>query len=332
MSHRISTQTVGGRTVCHLHDDASGASASILPSRGFNLFDLRLPAGQGGEVWPIVVTAPGWVENPEKPSRHGIPVLFPFPNRIRDARYSFEGKAYELVANKPPNAIHGFALEADWEVIAHEADAEGASIVGRFQISKQAPEDLVRWPADAALELRYTLSGRRLRLDATASNPGNQDLPWGFGIHPYFRLPFDPAADRQKTRIVLPASEFWVLQESLPTGERRPVVDRLDFRHGQPIAGLSLDDVLTGLNFDGDLCTCRLIDENLGAEFRIRFDRTFRELVVFTPPGPGGVIAVEPYTQTTDAIHLQPHGLDAGLKVLPPGASARMTIHFEMVG
>lgn len=332
MAHRISTEAVGGRTVHHLHDDLTGASAAVLPSCGFNLFDLRLPAGNDGRVWPIVATAPDWLENPEKPSRQGIPVLFPFPNRIRDARYQFEGKAYELIANKPPNAIHGFALEADWEVVAHEADDDGAWIIGRFQIAKQAPEDLERWPSDAALEIRYTLSGRRLRLDAKVSNPGTSDLPWGFGIHPYFRLPFDPASDREKTRIVLPASEFWVLRDSLPIGERRPVSGRLDFRCGRPIAGLMLDDVLTDLECIGDQCVCRLIDENLGAEFRIGFDRTFRELVVFTPPGPGGVIAVEPYTQTTDAINLQRHGIDAGLRVLRPGASMALAITFETVG
>ena len=50
------------------------------------------------------------------------------------------------------------------------------------------------------------------------------------------------------------------------------------------MAGLKLDDVLTGLAFEGDRCTCRLVDEALGAEFRLGFDRHFRELVVFTPP------------------------------------------------
>lgn len=332
MAHQIQTESVGGRDVYHLRDDATGASASILPSRGFNLFDLRLPAGPDGRARPIVVAAEGWAADPQKPSRHGIPVLFPFPNRIRDARYEFAGRAYELVPTKPPHAIHGFALEADWDVASAEADDAGARIVGRFRIAEHAPDALARWPSDAALEVRYTLSGRRLTLDATVSNPGEADLPWGFGIHPYFRLPFDPLGDRDRTRVVLPASRYWVLEDALPTGERRPVDDRLDFRAGRPIAGLALDDVLTGLEFEGDRCTCRLVDEALGSEFRIGFDRAFRELVVFTPAGPGGVIAVEPYTQTTDAIHLQARGIDAGLNVLRPGASAAMRITFETSG
>ncbi len=330
MTYRVSQETVGGRTVCHLHDDATGASASVLPSFGFNLFDLRLPVA--GQVRPIVVAEPGWAANPGRAGRNGTPVLFPFPNRIRDARYVFEGKQYQLVANKPPNAIHGFAIEANWEVVSHQADDSGASITGRFQISRNRPEDLARWPADAILEMRYTLAGQRLRLDVSVTNPSNTLLPWGFGIHPYFRLPFDPDGDRARTRIILPASQYWVLQDSLPTGERRPVDDRLDFRQGKPIDGLDVDDVLTGLLFEGEQGTCRLVDDALGAEFRLGFDRTIRELVVFTPPVGGGVIAVEPYTQTTDAIHLQTIGIEAGLRILPAGGSDSLLIFMETSG
>ena len=35
------------------------------------------------------------------------------------------------------------------------------------------------------------------------------------------------------------------------------------------MAGQVLDDILTGLAFDGDRCTCRLVDEASGAEFRL---------------------------------------------------------------
>ena len=74
------------------------------------------------------------------------------------------------------------------------------------------------------------------------------------------------------------------------------------------------------------------MDENLGAEFRLSFDDQFRELVVYTPPGPGGIISLEPYTQTTDAINLQTQGIDAGLRVLRHGQSETLTITMETVG
>ncbi len=330
MSYRVAVERRGEREIYRLFDDASGASAAVLPSYGFNLFDLRLPAA--GRVWPVVVSAEGWEEHPDKPARHGFPVLFPFPNRIRDAAYSFEGKDYTLAPTKPPHAIHGFALEADWEVTDHAAGPDGATLAARFQISKQAPAALTSWPADALLEMRYTLAGRKLTLDIVASNPSDRPLPYGLGFHPYFRLPIDPASDPSKARLVLPAAEEWVIEGGLPTGDRRPVDRRLDFRDGRPIVGLALDDVLTGLAYEGGIATCRMIDGALGAELRLTFDRGFREIVVFTPPAFPGVIAVEPYTQTTDAIHLAARGVDGGLRVLPPGGSDTMMVALETVG
>jgi aldose 1-epimerase len=325
MAYRVSTETLGERTVHHLHDDATGSSASVVPSLGFNLYDLRLPVA--GQVRPVVASSPDFVTNPVKPSRNGIPVLFPFPNRIRDARYTFRGKTYQLVANNGPNAIHGFAIQAPWEVVEHKADADGAWVTGRYQISKQSPQSLPLWPADAILELRYTLAGPRLRLDITVTNPTADDLPWGFGIHPYFKLPLGPGGDPARAEVILPASQYWVLQDSLPTGERRPVDERLDFREGRPMKGLKIDDCLTGLPRDGG--TCRLVDRALGAEFRLGFDAHFRELVVFTPFWFEDTIAVEPYTQATDAINLEPKGIDAGLRVLKHGEQARMALTFE---
>jgi aldose 1-epimerase len=107
---------------------------------------------------------------------------------------------------------------------------------------------------------------------------------------------------------------------------------RLDFRKGQPRKGLKLDDVLTGLYFEVDRCVCRLVDEALKAEFRLSFDRTFRELVLYTPPQQDDVISLEPYTQTTDAINLQPKGIDAGLRRLEHGRQDTMTIVMETLG
>jgi aldose 1-epimerase len=325
MSDRVETKTIAGRAVYTLHDEKTGSSASVLPSYGFNLYDLRLPVA--GEVRPVIDAAADWLENPRQAGRNGTPVLFPFPNRVRDAHYTFQGKSYTLPVNNKPNAIHGFAIDAEWDVLEHGGE-RGAWITGRYQISKQSPAMIDHWPSDAILQIKYTLSSGRLTLEADVTNPTAKDLPYGFGIHPYFRIPFTPGGDQSRTNVILPASQFWVLQDFLPTGETRPVDARLDFRTGQPVKGLKLDDVLTGLPKDEER-VCRLVDLNLRAEFRMRFGPIFRELVVYTPPGDGGVISLEPYTQTTDAINLQARGVDAGLRVLGHGRHDRFAITME---
>lgn len=331
MRYQVQTEKRGGGIVHHLLDGQTGARASVLPSYGFNLFDLRLPAA--GAVRPMIQAAPDWADKPRDAGRNGNPILFPFPNRIAGARYDFGGKSYHLPANNGPNAIHGFAIAANWDVMEHRATEEGATILGRYQLSKQSPESLPLWPTDAVLEVRFTLAGRRLTMESIISNPTAHDLPYGFGIHPYFLLPFTPGGNQSRTRITIPAREAWTLKEFLPTGERTAVNARLDFGKGQPISGLKLDDVLTGLTpNDGDGYVCHLEDLDLGAEFRLGFDRNFREIVVYTPPGDGGVIAIEPYTQTTDAINLQPRGVDAGLRVLTHGEQDSMVITMSTSG
>ena len=237
MPFRIETHDRGANTIFSLHDDTTGASAAILPSYGFNLFDLRLPLA--GEVRPVLVTAADFPDHPnDHPARNGTPILFPFPNRIRDAQFKFQGRNFRLPATNGPNAIHGFAMSAAWDVIEHKATSDQAFLVGRYQISKQSPDAGPLWPADAVLQIRYSLAGRRLSMNVTISNPTADDLPYGFGIHPYFRLPFAPGGDPEQTRLILPASRYWVLKDFLPTGEILPVNPRLDFRAGQqPIKG-----------------------------------------------------------------------------------------------
>lgn len=126
--------------------------------------------------------------------------------------------------------------------------------------------------------------------------------------------------------MILPASKYWVLKDFLPTGDVRGVDARLDFRTGQPLKGLKLDDVLTGLAFQGERGMARLIDRDKNAELQLEFDHAIRELVVYTPPNAPDVLAVEPYTQTTDAINLQSRGIDAGLRVLKHGQQQSLEI------
>ncbi|WP_435017159.1 aldose 1-epimerase [Tundrisphaera sp. TA3] len=328
MAYRVDTENHGGRTVIILRDETSGASASILPSFGFNMFDLRLPAA--GQARRMVVAADDFADTPTRPGRNGTPVLFPYPNRVRDGRFTFRGKEYHLPITNAPNAIHGFAISAAWDVVSQGVDDSGAFAVGRFHLAEHAPEMRPHWPTDAILEIRYSLAGRKLDMTVTVTNPTDAELPYGFGIHPYFRCPF-AGAPLSEARVILPASRHWILEKNLPTGEIEPVSSRLDFRRGKSRAGLVLDDVLTGLTYQGDFGVARLIDNSLRSEFRLTFDRGFRELVAFTPPQDQTLLAIEPYTQTTDAINLQARGLDAGLRVLGHGKSDTFRIGMETV-
>ena len=43
--------------------------------------------------------------------------MAPFAGRLRDGRFTFEGRTYQLPITEGPNAIHGTTLDAAWTVV-----------------------------------------------------------------------------------------------------------------------------------------------------------------------------------------------------------------------
>jgi len=316
-----------------LTDIRTGSTARILPELGFNCFEFRTTvAGQSVEV---IDSTPQFASGGERPSGHGIPLLFPFPNRIRDGRFSWNGRDFEIPQSDAShdgagNAIHGFCLDRPWRVTSRGADFA----VGVFELGKDAPDRLAYWPADFRIEVRYQVRGPKLRADIRLVNPSAVPLPWGFGTHPYFKLPLGAKSRPDRCLVMAPAAEEWELVDCLPTGRRLPISEPKDLRDGAYFDVLKMDDVLTGLpggltGLPGGggpaVVECGIMDEQLGLQVMQQWGPAFREIVVYTPPGRNAV-CLEPYTCTTDAINLQQRGIDAGWRVLEPRAEFRTWI------
>src|SRR5271170_5123306 len=50
-------------------------------------------------------------------ARGGIAVLVPYAGRIRDGRYTFGGRSFQLPVSRDGHAIHGFAKDARWKLL-----------------------------------------------------------------------------------------------------------------------------------------------------------------------------------------------------------------------
>ncbi len=299
----------------------------VWPALGFNAYRWQV---NGQEV--LYRNPQFFIDN--RPTRSGIPMLFPFPNRIRDGRFTWLGKQYQLPLGDSAlkNAIHGFAVKHAWRVVDQGADAASAWITGEFHGSVDAPETLPLWPADYRLRLTYRLLENVLRLEIDVDNPDTKSLPFGIGFHPYFSTgPFGGA----QSIIAAGAAKMWELIDNLPTSKILDVNPERDLRAGQTYANLNLDDVMTGLT-----PFARDPEDHLGMIGVVRHpsgermltmwaSNDFRELVLFTPPH-REAICLEPYTCTTDAINLQERGIDAGLRVLEPGEHWRGAIEIHL--
>lgn len=285
------------------------AQAKVAPSLGNNCFEFRTsePVLENISLDQFLA----------KPTSYGIPVLFPFPNRIRDGKFTFQGQTYTV---DPPR--HGFVRDKAWQVVASGAsDEEGAWVRSRFDANDYAEQILSQFPFPFILEMTYRLRNERLELEFSAQNTGDKDMPTGFGIHPYFQKPAVGA-------IRVPANKRWELEDSLPTGRLLNVEGQYDLRQEQGLEELQLDDIYTDLvTNEAGLGWGYVANRASWENTFIEFDAAeFPNVVVYTPPAPRQAVCIEPNTCPTDAFNLEARGIASNLLVLQPGANINFKI------
>ncbi len=288
--------------------------ARIDPEIGFNLFSLII------DGFDYVYTQREFP--PEgKPTHNGVPILFPWPNRIADARFTYEGHQYDLPVTDPHTgaSIHGYAVTRPWRVVDEGQDF----VTGEFILSLDAPDCI--WPADAGIRVTYRVAETSLRCISEVFANDGKPLPFGLGFHPYFKVPgpFD------QWLLQADASQVWELQNMVPIGPPVPAPESLDFRTPRRLGEQHLDDVLTGLPA-ADAVVRRAALLSMASTLSVSSDPAFRDYVMFTPSSRDAV-AIEPYTCVSNAVNLQAQGIDAGWRVLPSGETATFewSIHIE---
>jgi|SoiMethySBSTD1v2_1073268.scaffolds.fasta_scaffold160428_1 aldose 1-epimerase len=306
-----------GGTVYTLSRPDVGSLVELWPAHGFNCLHWRVNRQD------LLYSAADWDANP-LPTRSGIPILFPFPNRIRDGVFIQRESTYRLPKNDSAhaNAIHGFAPRNPWRVFGYGADLEGAWVHGDFQISTDAPEAEGLWPGDGLLSVIYRLAPNRMRIELRVRNMGEEPFPFGVGLHPYFQLPRKDA-DISQYVLHAPARSIWKLAQNLPTGEKWPLPDELNWNRPRAITGTQLDTLYGDLgaireDVGGLLLRATVGHSERPGRLELWTTADFRELLLFTPPHRKAV-CIEPYTCVTDAANLQARGIDAGWRELPVG-------------
>lgn len=308
-----------------LSDSAGGTSAKILAGFGFNCYSFQTL--HNDELVELLWSVPNFASGLERPSRSGIPVLFPFPGRIAGTTFHFQGRDYPLeAADGQGNAIHGFVLNRPWRVV----DQGPQYAVGQFQAAIDDPSLLARWPADFRITVRYELAGNRLLCQIEMHNPDAKPLPMGLGLHPYFRVPIVPGGNADDCVITVAAREYWELKDLLATGRKLPVAGDKDLRAGQRFGDCRLDNIFWDLDAPSGRVQTQLADPAAGCRLAIDFDAWFRGCVVFNPPH-REAICIEPYSCVPDAWRLAEQGVDAGGLVLPPGETLHAWMEIRLI-
>jgi aldose 1-epimerase len=247
-------------------------------------------------------------------------VLAPWPNRIRDGRYSFGGDVHQLPLTEPSrqNAIHGLVNWVRWRRVEGAAGPAGPadSVTVEHDI---VPQPGYRWPL--SLRTTWSVGPDGLTAAHSATNTGDEPCPFGLATHPYVQVP-GTKADELSLRV--PGhSHLLVDGRMLPIGAAKVAAGEYDFTEARAIGGLVLDTAFGDLERDPDGRSTVTLSAADGRGVQVWADGGFNWWQVFTgdtlPPARyRRAVAVEPMTCPPDAFR---SGRD--VTVIQPGETWR---------
>jgi aldose 1-epimerase len=232
--------------------------------------------------------------------------LIPWCNRIGHGAFAFDGRRYCVAPTYPTERypIHGNGWLSKWSVMrcnAHAVKLELTSAIGPFVYT-------------GALE--YRLGSDALHVRLYVCNRGDETLPFGLGLHPWFvRTP--------GVRLRTAARGIWLTGDDLLPIAHAPVPADLDFAQPEPLPARLVDNSFSG--WDG---TAEIAWEDTGVQLRIETQPRLAYFQLFAPVG-RSVFCFEPVTHPADAFNLPAPHAGCGLHVLAPGQAASIEVRFQ---
>ena len=311
--------------------DAERQRQVRIASRGAAVIGIEI--AHGGRRFQV---ADGYRDLAEVEQRPGsrYAVMAPFANRIRDARYHFDGQTYDLapgIEGDKRESRHGFLRDQEFAIERLDANDAGAHAV--FVNRSIRPGAHAGYPFAIDVSVHYILSAGGLEVVATMRNVGEQAAPCFFGWHPYFRVTDDavdawelqvPASLLVRTDanfIPLPGDEAYAALEDEPA---------MDFRQWRRIGSTALNHGYAGLHADADgRARTRVRDPKTG--LTVAMWQTRGIVLAFTadtvPRDARRAIALEPMESMSDAFNRE----DCAAAIrLEPGAERQFHCGIEI--
>lgn len=253
----------------------------------------------------------------------GMP-LIPWPNRLGDGRYHFDGIDYQVALTEPEkhNAIHGFLRWRNWQ-----ANERGA----RRLVMGTTLYPMAGYPFTLSLSIAYELGDEGLAVSTTATNVGDRPCPFGSGQHPYL----SPGSGLIDDCTLELGAETRILTDNehqLPAG-REPVAGTpFDFREPKRLGAQKLDTPFTDLVRDANGLAWTRLSAPDGTAAELWVDEHYRVIEIYT----GDTLSPERRRRGmgTEPMTCPPNGLQTGdgLVTLAPGESLTTRWGARLVG
>jgi aldose 1-epimerase len=226
----------------------------------------------------------------EKGSTAGIPLLYPWANRLAKPGYEILGRSVPLDLKSPllHGDEHGLPIHGiKWAALTWDEVSCGPTrLIARLNWSR--PEWLAIFPFRHIVEMTASLEPNQLTIATTVL--AEELMPVSFGFHPYFGLANTP---RAQWRLKLPPMrQFELDNQGIPTGQET-VFPKKDFVLGDN----HLDAGFRVLDAQPEFS---LSDGN--HEIVVHFLENFPYAQIFAPKNKD-FIAIEPMTSPTAALN-----------------------------
>ena len=147
----------------------------------------KIALHQGASIQELMLNSKKIIQNISPLSyeqTYASSILFPFTNRIKDGKYTFDGIAYQTEINhvSEQNALHGFVYDKEFYIVNEFTNEEKASILLEYNETKRTKG----FPFTYTIQLEYVLTNTSLVLHVKVKNTSNKVFPFTLGWHPYF--------------------------------------------------------------------------------------------------------------------------------------------------
>ena len=217
--------------------------------------------------------------------------LIPWPNRLRDGKYTHAWTERQLALTEPAkhNASHGLVRWTTWDLL----DQTSTSITVGQRLHPQPG-----WAWVLELTTIYALADDGLTVTTTALNVGEGDAPYGYGAHPYLSIADTPVAE---VVLEIPAATYLETdtERQLPVATHPVEGSAYDFRANRPIGDLTLDTAFTDLARGADGRWAVTLSGLATGAVSLWGDEAYAWTQVFTG-------RAHPYTEGTTGIAVEP--------------------------
>jgi galactose mutarotase-like enzyme len=144
-----------------------------------------------------------WDANPDYWKRTS-PVLFPIVGSLRDGRFLYNGKEFQM-------SQHGFARDMEFELLDQTQDEL------KF-ILKSCSETYGKYPFNFELVLGYRIDANKVEVSWEVRNTDNKRLYFSIGGHPAFMCPINEGEQQTDYRIRLDAKDDTLITSVIGKG------------------------------------------------------------------------------------------------------------------